>query len=308
MILPIFVLCILINPVLLFATGETAGRVLQLPVGARQISLGEAFSSVADDINTLHYNPAGLNELNAPELSFMYNRGLSDLNTGLVAYGRKLNKSAVGASLLYFDGGEIELNYSDAPSVKKKAQQDLLLTLSWARQRLWFLGKFGLNLKVFYSSFIEEVKASAWAVDFGFLFKVLPNGKYPLSTAVVFQNIGPKVTYTGGLSSGKTAEWLPWTAKVGLSTKIKVKQNNTLTPSYDITYSHFEGSLYKSAGLEYSVADKFYYRAGWRGKYALQSAFCLGFGMLHNQYRYDYALAYQGTLGLTHYLSFTMRM
>ncbi|MFA6542771.1 MAG: UPF0164 family protein, partial [Bacteroidota bacterium] len=40
-------------------TGTTAGTFLEIPVGARAIALGSAYSGIADDASSLYWNPAG---------------------------------------------------------------------------------------------------------------------------------------------------------------------------------------------------------------------------------------------------------
>lgn len=61
-------------------------------IGARPAALGGAFTSVADDVHALYYNPAGLSRINRKELSTSYgllNTGLSDnsnINHSYAAY------------------------------------------------------------------------------------------------------------------------------------------------------------------------------------------------------------------------------
>jgi hypothetical protein len=289
-----------------FGIGETTGSILRIPIGARQIALGEAFVSIADDVNTIYYNPAGINNVKGQEISFMYHKGLTDINNGLLAYGRQTKFSSIGGSILYLDAGEIELNYPDRPSETRRAQQDFLLTLCYGRKRLWFLGKFGLNLKIFHSTLVEEVKTTAVAIDLGLLTN-LNLFKRSFSIGIVTQNFGPDVTYEGGLASGKVYEHLPWLIKSGVSTEIKIREKNALTPVLDISCSIFEKIFYINTGIEYSYQDKFFGRVGYRGQYGL-SGFTFGFGFRQMKYQVDYGLAYMGNLGLTHYLSFGMRL
>ena len=44
----------------------------QVFVGARPMGMGETFVGIADDANTLYWNPAGLPQLQRQELTFMY--------------------------------------------------------------------------------------------------------------------------------------------------------------------------------------------------------------------------------------------
>lgn len=64
--------------------------------GARAPGLGDAFTALADDVYSVHYNPAGLAQLDGPELGVAYARlyeGLSDgseIGTSQLAYAHPL--------------------------------------------------------------------------------------------------------------------------------------------------------------------------------------------------------------------------
>ena len=69
------VFCLLLCATVSLASFEGTG------VGARQIALGNAFSALADDVNTVYFNPAGLEKLRWMELSTFAGKmyeGLSD--------------------------------------------------------------------------------------------------------------------------------------------------------------------------------------------------------------------------------------
>ena len=53
------------------ATSLTSGAdFLLMTTGARPDGMGQAFSAVADDINTLSFNPAGLGNIRLPEIGY----------------------------------------------------------------------------------------------------------------------------------------------------------------------------------------------------------------------------------------------
>ncbi|MBK8872102.1 MAG: hypothetical protein IPN19_13975 [Elusimicrobia bacterium] len=62
---------------LMSGTGWTFDEV---PVGARPAALGEAFTAMADDVNTLYYNTAGLASLYRPEVTAYYARLFPNLS------------------------------------------------------------------------------------------------------------------------------------------------------------------------------------------------------------------------------------
>ncbi|RKY25192.1 MAG: hypothetical protein DRP79_06885 [Planctomycetota bacterium] len=52
------------------AVGRRSGEFLTIPVSARSVGLGDAFTAIVDDISAIYYNPAGLGFLERPEFQF----------------------------------------------------------------------------------------------------------------------------------------------------------------------------------------------------------------------------------------------
>lgn len=73
-----------------------------LGAGGRAPGMGNAFAAVADDVYTIHYNPAGLGLLTRPELGTSYSKllsGLSDnssLSTSFLGYAHPLREGQSG--------------------------------------------------------------------------------------------------------------------------------------------------------------------------------------------------------------------
>lgn len=66
---------------LLLLAGPCYGAFEDIGAGARPVAMGSAFAAVADDVNTLYYNPAGLGQLRHPQMTAGYGRlymGLTD--------------------------------------------------------------------------------------------------------------------------------------------------------------------------------------------------------------------------------------
>ena len=70
----------------------------ELPTGARQAGLGNAFTAIADDVYSTYYNPAGLVQLHRSEFSAYYAKLYSGLTDGssigrsFIAYGHPTAK------------------------------------------------------------------------------------------------------------------------------------------------------------------------------------------------------------------------
>jgi len=82
-------------------------------VGARPLGLGGAFSAVANDANTVYWNPAGLPYLQRQEVTSMYGKlfGLNLVNS-YIGYVFPVNETqALGADWYHSGFGDSELDY-----------------------------------------------------------------------------------------------------------------------------------------------------------------------------------------------------
>lgn len=52
--------------------GKYAGEFLAIGIGGRALGLGGAYSAIANDVTSIYWNPAGLSQLNYPQLSLMH--------------------------------------------------------------------------------------------------------------------------------------------------------------------------------------------------------------------------------------------
>ncbi|MBI4347817.1 MAG: tetratricopeptide repeat protein [Elusimicrobia bacterium] len=89
---------------LLLAASPALAAFEEKGAGARAPGLGNAFTAIADDVYAIHYNPAGLAQLERPELATGYSRlfmGLSDnsnLSQSFLGYAHPLRGGAQGTT------------------------------------------------------------------------------------------------------------------------------------------------------------------------------------------------------------------
>lgn len=94
----------------LYPASKVAMPVLGVPVGVRAVGMGEAFTAAGGDVNSLHWNPAGLARISGYQLGLMHNEWSSELGLRqeYLAYGMALGaKSGLAASLNYFSLGSL---------------------------------------------------------------------------------------------------------------------------------------------------------------------------------------------------------
>lgn len=120
-------------------------------------------------MNTIHYNPAGLILVTDRELSLMYLKGMVDENYAFAGYNQPVKKiGTIGVSVIYYDGGSIELNFVDGTSKTLKAEQDYIVTLAYSKNIIEKI-LVGAGVKIIQSSLVEEYSATSFGSDLGML-------------------------------------------------------------------------------------------------------------------------------------------
>ena len=95
-------------------SGTTSAAFLKVDAASRPISMGGAFTGLADDVNALFWNPAGLMSLQKQQISAMQNFSIGNVYTQALSYGRVLNqKMAIGVSL---QGAFTRIDFRQAPT------------------------------------------------------------------------------------------------------------------------------------------------------------------------------------------------
>ena len=74
------------------AAGTTAAAFLKIDSGTRPMAMGGAFTGLANDVNTLFWNPAGLTSIEFREFSAMQNFSIADINSQAIGYAQRLNQ------------------------------------------------------------------------------------------------------------------------------------------------------------------------------------------------------------------------
>ena len=278
------------------AVGTSAFQFLQLGVGARPSAMGEAFAGVADDINTIYWNPAGLARIERAELSMTHALWLQDITYSNLAYGRHALGGTIGAALnSLITGGIQKADNTGLRLAESYDMSDIMGLVSYARR--WNKLALGVNLK-YISSRIEEERAYSYAADMGVLYSGFRPWDRKMTVGMSVQNLGTKATYVSESNP------LPVTVRAGCS--LEMFKGLLVASDLDQT----EENIRIHTGAEYTRplgAVILAARAGYKNdtvkELGVLSGLTLGMGIKWGDYQFDYAWNSFADLGVTHRIS-----
>ena len=146
--------------------GSSSGATLIQDVSARSAGVGEAYGAVSGDVVSMHFNPAGIADIQNGEIETMYQKGLDEDNLMSLLAAKKYSFGTLGVSVLYYDTGKIEM-YTQLTGelISEVGQRDVVAGMTYAMP-LSEKSQVGVTLK-FISSKIFGISASAVAADAG---------------------------------------------------------------------------------------------------------------------------------------------
>lgn len=196
-IILVFILLFLTLPLLAgddSRKGTTGADQLLIPVGARGIATGGSFIASLTGLESIYYNPAGLDITQRTEAMFSYMNYIADINVSYIAVGTSLGDfGSLGLSFKTFDFGDIPVTTNEFPDGTGKTYSPVFLTAGLTYSKvLTDRIAVGTNLK-FITETIENTSATGFAIDIGVQYKFNPN----FSLGAALKNVGTNMTYAG---------------------------------------------------------------------------------------------------------------
>jgi hypothetical protein len=224
-------------------TITTAVPILTLSPDSRGAALGEAGVATSPDANAAFYNAGKLGFVNtkysvSPSYTPWLRQVTDDMGlASLAGYAKVGARSAISASLLYFDLGQIQYrdrNNIEGPTFNPK---EYAVTLSYGQK---LTENFGLGVSARYirsnltgnSLGNDAQPGNAAAVDVGAYYNkdaTIGTGIYNLAFGAAISNIGNKITYT----DPDNPSFLPTTLKLGTALTREIDQYNKITLTVD---------------------------------------------------------------------------
>jgi len=319
-----------------YRIGTTAANFLEIGVGSAGSAMGDAYVSIANDLSSAYWNPAGLAYIQGNEAMFAYQPWIVDINA--IFTGVAVNLPGYGTlagTMTYYNYGDMKVTTLRDQNGTGEifSANEYSATVSFARRLVpWFA--FGATFK-YISSQIWHMSASAFAVDLGVIlnthfFSMTGNKADGLKIGMSISNYGTRMQYDGidiisyidiDPDAAGNYEWVPgqfrlseWELplifRIGTSVKPLVSRYHKLTLSADALHPNNNMESVNS-GAEYELiipgSGSFFLRGGYKAKFMARSEYGLtwGVGMKlnflgNNSLRVDYAFRSIGMLGNAH--------
>ncbi len=101
-IIPLILLLTVVSSVGAAGYGTAGAQILNLHSSAKISAMGNAHAGLADDLNAVLYNPAGLTQLYGTELQFSHMLYFLDTRLSSLTFGQKLGRFGFGLDLKFF--------------------------------------------------------------------------------------------------------------------------------------------------------------------------------------------------------------
>ncbi len=262
--------------------------------GARPAAMGGAYVALADDANSIAWNPAGLINLQSKQATFMYANQMSLVPYYFAAYGQKFAGTQAHSEAIIYTGDDV------------LSETTVLLAYAYSARKL-LLPPFdrlqaGLCLKLRRVSFgnnsdggeeRSQGSGSGFGLDLGAQWQVTDKFTFGFALHDLLNNI----SYDNN-KTGKYSEAVPTQLTIGVATR----------PSANVVVAlDFKKSLYQDSedalhfGVERTYLNFLALRAGFSQTLdpEPQRNFPVGFGIKYSlasgiNFRLDFAYLFQG--------------
>lgn len=224
-------------------TITTAVPILTLAPDSRSSALGDAGVATSPDANASYFNPGKLGFVPYKyAVSASYSPWLRNITDDmsisyLSGYGKVGQRSAFGASLMYFDLGTIDYRTPNNTPYGSFSPKEYAVAVSYGLQ---LTDNFGVGVSARYirSNLVGAINGNdakpgnAAAVDLGAYYSkdlTIGTGVYNLALGGSITNLGNKITYT----DPQNPSFLPTTLKLGTAITREIDQYNKITLAFD---------------------------------------------------------------------------
>lgn len=306
-------------------TGTTSAQILKINVGPRAIGMGGAFTSIADDITAVYWNPGGTANIQSNEVYFNHSNLYLDISNDFAAISTNVSGfGSIGAFVSVLSVDEMLVRTVEQPEGTGEFFDygSIVVGLNYSR----FLTEnfsIGFNAK-YISESIWNMSATGFAIDVGTLYKIPVLNELRIAASVL--NFGTKMQLAGrdvtqivpaGAGGGNYINSnleldkfdLPLLFRFGISADVVKEGTSRLTVAVDAIHPN-DHTEYINSGLEYAWNEIIHLRAGYNALFEENSekGLTFGFGLNYRivdlvKVKLDYAYQDFGRLSNVHYFS-----
>lgn len=275
------------------ASGTVGFQFLRTHVSARAAGMGGAFLAISQDVNAIHYNPAGIATISKRSATFTYLNDLLDFNTGFVGVVEpNVGPGNLGVAVLFKDYGTFNRTDISGQEIGDFSSNAVSIAGAYGikvRQNLYV----GASAKYLRFS-IDTFSSDAIALDGGATY-IFPEQN--LSFAIGFFNLGQATS-----AFVDTKENLPTSYRAGFSKRLA---HLPLFVSFNV-YKYDDENWHGALGGEFTLSPNVFLRIGYdefgrdlrvEGANDKFAGAAVGLGLLWNDLFIDYSFSNYGELG-----------
>jgi hypothetical protein len=263
-------------------SGTTAATFLEIPVSARAVALGSAFSAIANDASSLYWNPAGAARLEQTQVVFTHMNWIADLGfdyTAVVIPAGSMGTVGISFTALtmsdmavrtiekpdgtgeLFSASSIAIGLHYAKNLSDRFS--IGFTGKYIQESIWHMNStaFALDIGVLYTTeFFNNMKIGATISNFGTDMQMTGRDAR-LFVAIDEQKMGSNQTIPVNLEMDHWS--LPLNFQFGVATDLYSSEEQTLTVAVDALHP---SDNYESInlGFEYGFYKTLALRGGYR--------------------------------------------
>lgn len=310
-------------------TGTTAAQFLKIGIGPRAIGMGGAFTALANDINAMYWNPAGLSRMYSKEAYFNHVDWIMEVKLDYAGFALDVaDIGTLGAFISVMSMDDMPVRTLEQPEGTGElfSAGSIVIGLSYARN-LTEEFSIGFNAKYVGENIWNE-SAETFALDIGTQYVIPFLNEFRLGASI--SNFGPKmkmegrdilITTTVGAGEGNLINTnlqldefdLPLLFRIGLAVDAIKTSENRLTLAVDAVHPN-DNSEYINTGLEYTWNEIFFIRGGYKSLFEEdgEQGLTVGAGVNYRFFdsfkiKFDYAYQDFGRLKNVQYVSLGVR-
>ncbi len=281
------------------ANGAETASFLKISPGARPVGMGNAFTAVADDLNSLAWNPAGMAQAPKREAAFMHAQLFADTQYDFVGYAHPLSRHKLPGTLAFGVARLSQQPIGGRDSNRRRTGSftaaDTVYQAAYSRSVLKRTTNLGVSVKYLQSQ-LADTRTNSYAFDLG-IQRTIRSSKRPLTLGVSAMNIGPGMRYLDETND------LPLTFSVGAG----LRAFSSVLITADVRHRPNSQQTTYGLGSEFALLSTLTFRAGYGtlfgasrsragGKTPLEGI-GMGMGLKVGRVILDYSLAPSGELG-----------